>query len=70
VEALRCAIDLQRTVAEHNRNLPAGKRIEFRIGIHRGMWSSRMRFSSVMGLILLRTWKGWLSQAAFVPLHE
>jgi class 3 adenylate cyclase/TolB-like protein len=36
VEALRCAIDLQRTVAEHNRNLPAGKRIEFRIGIHQG----------------------------------
>jgi class 3 adenylate cyclase/TolB-like protein len=36
VEALRCATDLQRTVAEHNRNLPAGKRIEFRIGIHQG----------------------------------
>ena len=36
VEALRCAIDLQRTVAEHNRNLPVGKRIEFRIGIHQG----------------------------------
>src|SRR5262249_50057690 len=34
--ALRCATDLQRTVAEHNRNLPAGKRIEFRIGIHQG----------------------------------
>ena len=25
-----------RAVAEHNRNLPAGKRIEFRIGIHQG----------------------------------
>jgi class 3 adenylate cyclase/TolB-like protein len=36
VEALRCATDLQRTVAERNRNLPAGKRIEFRIGIHQG----------------------------------
>jgi class 3 adenylate cyclase len=36
VEALRCATDLQRTVAEHNRNLPADKRIEFRIGIHQG----------------------------------
>src|SRR5215472_2945217 len=36
VEALRCATDLQRTLAEHNRNLPAGKRIEFRIGIHQG----------------------------------
>ena len=36
LEALNCAIHLQRTVAEHNRNLPAGKRIEFRIGIHQG----------------------------------
>ena len=36
VEALRCATDLQRTLAEYNRNLPAGKRIEFRIGIHQG----------------------------------
>jgi class 3 adenylate cyclase/TolB-like protein len=36
VEALRCATHLQRTIAEHNRNLPAEKRIEFRIGIHQG----------------------------------
>jgi class 3 adenylate cyclase len=36
VEALRCATCLQRTLAERNRNLPAEKRIEFRIGIHQG----------------------------------
>src|SRR5215472_6898375 len=36
VEALRCAIQLQQALAEHTRNLPAGKRIEFRIGIHQG----------------------------------
>jgi class 3 adenylate cyclase/TolB-like protein/Flp pilus assembly protein TadD len=36
VEALRCATHLQRTIAEYNRNLPAEKRIEFRIGIHQG----------------------------------
>src|SRR5215472_8273404 len=36
VEALRCATDLQRTLAEYNRNLPAERRIEFRIGIHQG----------------------------------
>ena len=36
VEAVRCATHLQRTIAEHNRNLPAEKRIEFRIGIHQG----------------------------------
>jgi adenylate cyclase len=36
VQALRCATHLQRTIAQHNRNLPAEKRIEFRIGIHQG----------------------------------
>src|SRR5215472_2370079 len=36
VEALRCAAHFQRTIAEHNRNLSAEKRIEFRIGIHQG----------------------------------
>jgi adenylate cyclase len=36
VDALRCATDLQRTLAEHNRTLPPGERIEFRIGIHQG----------------------------------
>ena len=41
VEALRCATDLQKTVVEHNRNLPAGKRIEFGSAFIRGMWSFR-----------------------------
>jgi adenylate cyclase len=39
-EALRCATHLQRTVAEHNRNLPPVERIEFRIGIHQGLGHS------------------------------
>jgi class 3 adenylate cyclase len=36
IQALRCATHLQRTIAQHNRNLLAEKRIEFRIGIHQG----------------------------------
>jgi class 3 adenylate cyclase len=47
LEALNCAILLKRTVADHNRNLPTGKRIEFRIGIHREVWSFGMAASSV-----------------------
>jgi class 3 adenylate cyclase len=36
VDALRCATQLQKRMAEHNESLPADKRIDFRIGIHQG----------------------------------
>lgn len=36
VDALRCAIEVQRAVAERNSDIPQGNRIEFRIGIHVG----------------------------------
>ena len=36
VDAVRCADDVQRSVAEQNADVPQDKRIEFRIGIHLG----------------------------------
>ena len=36
VDAVRCAVELQRGMAEHNAAVPQDKRIEFRIGIHQG----------------------------------
>jgi adenylate cyclase len=36
VEAARCALELQRGMAEPNTDVPLEKRIEFRIGIHVG----------------------------------
>jgi adenylate cyclase len=36
VDAVRCADEIQRSVAEQNTDVPQGKRIEFRIGIHVG----------------------------------
>src|SRR6476660_6373661 len=36
VDAVRCADDVQRGVAEQNTAVPQGKRVEFRIGIHVG----------------------------------
>jgi TolB-like protein/class 3 adenylate cyclase/tetratricopeptide (TPR) repeat protein len=36
VDAVRCAIDVQRGMAEENATVPQVKRIEFRIGIHVG----------------------------------
>ena len=36
VDALRCATEIQRGMAEGNSVVPAGGQIEFRIGIHQG----------------------------------
>ncbi|MGE4014336.1 MAG: adenylate/guanylate cyclase domain-containing protein, partial [Alphaproteobacteria bacterium] len=36
VDAVRCAVDIQRGMAERNAEVPAEKRIEFRIGINVG----------------------------------
>jgi adenylate cyclase len=36
VDAVRCAIEVQSRTVEHNAGLPPERRIEFRIGIHRG----------------------------------
>jgi TolB-like protein len=36
VDALRCAVEVQRGMVERNAEEPQGKRIEFRLGIHQG----------------------------------
>ena len=36
IDALRCATEVQTSMAERNASVPAGKRIEFRIGVHQG----------------------------------
>jgi adenylate cyclase len=36
VDAVRCAVDIQRGMAERNSEVPADKRVEFRIGINVG----------------------------------
>jgi len=36
VDALRCASEVQRNMAERNANVPPDRRIEYRIGIHQG----------------------------------
>src|SRR6476661_6061541 len=36
VDAVRCALDIQRAAAARNTNIPEGQRIEFRIGINIG----------------------------------
>jgi adenylate cyclase len=36
VDAVRCAVEVQRGMAERNAEVPQEKRIEFRVGIHQG----------------------------------
>src|SRR5262249_13684625 len=36
VDALRCAVEMQRGMAERNAEMPQDRRIEFRVGIHQG----------------------------------
>src|SRR3981081_3646875 len=36
VDAARCAVEVQRGMADENAEIPQAKRIEFRIGIHLG----------------------------------
>jgi TolB-like protein/class 3 adenylate cyclase/Tfp pilus assembly protein PilF len=36
VDALRCAVEIQRRMVERNAEVPREKRIEFRVGIHQG----------------------------------
>ena len=36
VDALRCAVEVQRGMSERNAQVPQDKRIEFRVGIHQG----------------------------------
>jgi len=36
VDAMRCAMEIQRAMAEHNAHIPEDRRIEFRIGINIG----------------------------------
>src|SRR5215475_10160965 len=36
VDALRCATEVQRGMAERNATMPTVNRVEFRIGVHQG----------------------------------
>jgi len=36
IDAVRCAVEVQRSMAEHNAKAPQDKRIEFRVGINFG----------------------------------
>ena len=65
VDAVRCADEIQRGVAEQNTDVPQDKRIEFRIGIHLGDITSQTMIFLVMVLILQCVSKGSQSRVGF-----
>ena len=61
VDAMRCALDVQRGMVERNRGVSDEKRIEFRIGINVG--DIIIDRDDIFGR---PAWRDWRSQAAFV----
>ena len=55
VDAARCAVEVQRGIADENTEIPQAKRIEFRIGIHLGdiIIDDNDIFGDAVGEILL-----------------
>ena len=65
VNAVRCAAEMQRGMAERNIDVPAEKRIEFRIGVHQATSLATGATYSATGSISPPAWRDWPSPAAF-----
>ena len=72
VDAVRCAIAIQKGMIERNAGVPEDQRTEFRVGIHLGDVVEE-EDGDLMGdgSISPRAWRGWLSRArsAFQKTH-
>ena len=64
VDAVRCAVDVQRAMAERNADVAAEKRIEFRIGINVGDIIIEDSDILVTASMWRRAWKLWPNRAA------
>ena len=61
VDALRCAVEVQRGMAERNAEVPQDKRIEFRVGIHQGDRSPPLVVQRALfgALAPIARWRGY-----------
>jgi adenylate cyclase len=64
IDAIRCAMDVQRGITERNVSVPLGKRLEFRIGINVGDVIIEDKDIFGDGVMLRRGLKGSPSRAA------
>jgi len=62
VESLRCAVEIQRAMTERDAQIPADRRIEFRMGVNVGD-IVEARASMAMELMSRPGWKHWLKLA-------
>jgi hypothetical protein len=65
VDALRCAVEVQRGMAERNAEVPQDERIEFRVGIHQGDIIIARGDIFGDGSTWRRVWKLWPGASAF-----
>jgi class 3 adenylate cyclase len=63
VDAVRCAVDVQREMTQRNADFPADRRIEFRIGINLGDIIKDGRKSTVMASMSSLASKRWRPRA-------
>ena len=69
IQAVACALDIQKAMSERNRDVPPNRRIDFRIGINIGdIIVDSDRTSLATASISQRGSKTWRSQAAFTCL--
>src|SRR4029077_3697787 len=61
VDAVRCAVEVQREMVERNAAVPEGQRIEFRVGINLGDVIAERGDISVTVSTSRRDWKPWPS---------
>src|SRR5262245_58733260 len=64
VEAVQCAMAIQRELKTRNAELPPQRRMGFVLASTWEMSSSRASVSTAMGSILRRGWRAWLRQVA------
>jgi hypothetical protein len=65
VDAVRCAVEVQREMVERNAAVPEGQRIEFRVGINLGDVIAERGDISVTVSTSRRDWKPWPSPAGY-----
>ena len=65
VDAVRCAAELQRAMADREATIPEDRRIRFRIGAISATSSSRRATSLVTGSMLRRSWRRSPNRVAF-----
>ncbi len=64
VDAVACAVEVQRELAEHNEELPEERRMRFRIGVNLGdVLVARATFMAMASTWLLG-WNPWLTPGA------